>query len=285
MAPDVHRLLIGHMGCYAALPGLGVAADFARARGRPAVLLCLELPSLHVQPAAPGRADLTQVVAHALFGDAAAAAVVTPDGPGFEVADLIAVTDTTASAYMTWDVTDHGFRMGLSPRVPGVLARHVHGVVTGLLGRHGLEHGLHRRLGGPPWRATHPGCCRRPARPAGRRARHLPRGAPRLRQLLLGHRAAAAREAAAGTGTRRGCGDAGIRAGADAAGGTAARARISGGRRGSWLVWRSGSARRSAQADRTSGAVPCGRRRRGCDRMAAWSAWTSSCGSSRRSTG
>ena len=139
MAPDVHRLLIGHMGCYAALPGLGVAADFARARGRPAVLLCLELPSLHVQPAAPGRADLTQVVAHALFGDAAAAAVVTPDGPGFEVADLTAVTDTSASAYMTWDVTDHGFRMALSPRVPGVLARHVHGVVTGLLGRHGLE--------------------------------------------------------------------------------------------------------------------------------------------------
>jgi predicted naringenin-chalcone synthase len=138
MAPDVHRLLIGHMGCYAALPGIGAVADFARARGRPAVLLCLELPSLHVQPATPGRADLTQVVAHALFADAAAAAVVTPDGPGFEVADLTAVTDTTASSYMTWDVTDQGFRMALSPRVPGVLARHVRGVVTGLLGRHGL---------------------------------------------------------------------------------------------------------------------------------------------------
>ena len=52
---------------------------------------------------------------------------------------------------MTWDVTDHGFRMALSPRVPGVLARHVHGVVTGLLGRHGLEHGRHRA-----W-AVHPG--------------------------------------------------------------------------------------------------------------------------------
>ncbi len=138
MAPDVHRLLIGHMGCYAALPGIGAAADFARARGRPAVLLCLELPSLHVQPTATGRADLGQVVAHALFGDAAAAAVVTPGGPGFEVADLTAVTDTTASGYMTWDVTDRGFRMALSPRVPGALARHVHQAVTGLLGRHGL---------------------------------------------------------------------------------------------------------------------------------------------------
>ncbi len=139
MAPEVHRLLIGHMGCYAALPGLGAVADFAGARGRPAVLLCVELPSLHVQPAAPGRADLSQVVAHALFGDAAAAAVVTPGGPGLEIADLTAVTDTTASAYMTWDVTDHGFRMALSPRVPGVLARHVRPLITGLLDRHGLE--------------------------------------------------------------------------------------------------------------------------------------------------
>jgi predicted naringenin-chalcone synthase len=35
-------------------------------------------------------------------------------------------------------VTDLGFRMGLSPRVPDVLARHVLGVVTALLGRNGL---------------------------------------------------------------------------------------------------------------------------------------------------
>ena len=46
----VQRLFVGHMGCYAALPGLGAVADFVVARGRPAVLLCLELTSLHVQP-------------------------------------------------------------------------------------------------------------------------------------------------------------------------------------------------------------------------------------------
>jgi predicted naringenin-chalcone synthase len=85
------------------------------------------------------RADLAQVVAHALFADAAAAAVVMPGGPGLELTDLAAATDATASSYMTWDVTDHGFRMGLSPRVPSVLARHVQRVVTGMLGRHGLD--------------------------------------------------------------------------------------------------------------------------------------------------
>jgi predicted naringenin-chalcone synthase len=133
------RLFVGHMGCYAALPALGAAADFAAAHGRPAVVLCAELPSLHLQPRATGRPDLSQVTAHALFADAAAAAVLTPGGPGLELAGLATATDTSAASYMTWEVTETGFRMGLSPRVPSVLARHVHRVTTGLLAEHGLD--------------------------------------------------------------------------------------------------------------------------------------------------
>jgi predicted naringenin-chalcone synthase len=40
---------------------------------------------------------------------------------------------------MTWDVTDLGFRMGLSARVPDVLSRHVGGVVDELLAGAGLR--------------------------------------------------------------------------------------------------------------------------------------------------
>ena len=50
MTPAVQRLHIGHMGCYAAIPGLASTADAVAARGRTAVMLCLELTSLHVQP-------------------------------------------------------------------------------------------------------------------------------------------------------------------------------------------------------------------------------------------
>jgi len=46
MAADLLRVHIGHMGCYAALPGLGVAADYVAQHARPAALLCVELPSL-----------------------------------------------------------------------------------------------------------------------------------------------------------------------------------------------------------------------------------------------
>jgi alkylresorcinol/alkylpyrone synthase len=137
MPAGLQRLLVGHMGCYAALPGLAAVGDFVAARGRPAVLLCCELTSLHVQPA---QADLEQVVAHALFSDAAAAVVVEPGaGRGMRVAGVVARTDPSTADHMTWDVTDLGFRMGLSPRVPDVLSRHVGDVVDELLTGAGLR--------------------------------------------------------------------------------------------------------------------------------------------------
>ena len=136
LAPSAQRLFVGHMGCYAALPGLGTAADYVAVRGRPALLLCAELTSLHVQPPST---DPQQMVAHALFSDAAAAAVIVPGGPGFAVTDVASVTDATTADQMTWDVTDLGFRMGLSNKVPDILAGHVVPLVTGLLDRHGLS--------------------------------------------------------------------------------------------------------------------------------------------------
>ena len=158
LRPDVQRLHLGHMGCYAALPGLGAVSDFVVARGRPAVLLCLELTSLHLQPSTdtareghPTGEDLQQMVTHSLFSDAAAAVVVEPDASGFAVVDTVARTDTGTADHMTWDVTDLGFRMGLSPAVPAVLASHVRPVVEQLLARHDLTVG---QIGG--W-AVHPG--------------------------------------------------------------------------------------------------------------------------------
>ena len=137
MSPSVQRLFVGHMGCYAALPGLGAVSDFVTARGRPGLLLCAELTSLHVQPPA-ARTDIQQIVSHALFSDAAAAVVVTPSHhPGYAIREVAAITDTSTADHMTWEVTDLGFRMGLSPQVPAVLARHVRGLVEEVLARHG----------------------------------------------------------------------------------------------------------------------------------------------------
>jgi predicted naringenin-chalcone synthase len=126
---DARRVFVGHMGCYAALPGLGVAADYVALHGRPAALLCVELTSLHVQPPT---VDAQQVVAHALFSDGAAAVVLRSDGAGPRVVNVASLTDTTTADHMTWHVTDLGFRMGLSPNVPDVLSRYVGTLVRDL---------------------------------------------------------------------------------------------------------------------------------------------------------
>jgi len=148
MRADLRSLLIGHMGCHAALPGLGVVTDYVAVQQRPAVLLCVELTSLHLQPAEPLPSPLTpdaiqQMVVHALFGDAAAAVVMTPESVAgsLEVVDVTSLSDIATTDLMTWDVTDYGFRMGLSSLVPDVLGRHVGPAVDDLLSAHGLSRG------------------------------------------------------------------------------------------------------------------------------------------------
>ncbi|HKD98930.1 MAG TPA: 3-oxoacyl-[acyl-carrier-protein] synthase III C-terminal domain-containing protein [Micromonosporaceae bacterium] len=136
LPPDAGRLFVGHMGCYAALPGLSAVSDYVRTHDRPAALLCTELTSLHLQPPS---AEADQIVSHALFADAAAAAVVVPARDGYEVLDVASVTDATSADHMTWDVTDLGFRMSLSPQVPEVLKLHVADLVDKVLSRHGLS--------------------------------------------------------------------------------------------------------------------------------------------------
>jgi predicted naringenin-chalcone synthase len=146
MSPDLRSLLLGHMGCYASLPALGAVADYVSVHRRPALVLCLELTSLHLQPADLPAYALTpesvqQMIIHALFADAAAAVVVMPDdgSGGLEIVDVASVTDTTAADMMTWDIGEQGFRMGLSPDVPKVLGRHAAPAVRGLLEPHGLS--------------------------------------------------------------------------------------------------------------------------------------------------
>jgi predicted naringenin-chalcone synthase len=124
------------MGCYAALPALATLADAATARNKTGLLLCLELSSLHVQEESH---QVDQIIAHSLFGDAAAAVAVRPGGSGLEVVDLAATTDVESADLMTWDVTDRGFRMGLAQEIPKVLERHAGPLVGSLLARHDLS--------------------------------------------------------------------------------------------------------------------------------------------------
>lgn len=155
MRASTRRLVVGHMGCFAALPGLAACADFARCHPEPAILLNLELSSLHLQPP-PW--DTEQFVINSLFGDAAVAMVVentterpTNPRPAPLVLDLASHTAYEHEEHMAWEVGDAGFKMGLSAAVPDLIAACLPDLVTELLCPHGLT------PGSIDWWAVHPG--------------------------------------------------------------------------------------------------------------------------------
>ncbi|HKS69358.1 MAG TPA: type III polyketide synthase, partial [Ktedonobacterales bacterium] len=142
---DARRLVIGHMGCFGALAGLRACLAALRAEPRSgalAALLCVELTTLHFAPTL----DPEVLTACALFGDAAAALVLghpdaeaQDDTAGPQLIDTYCAADFAAAEQMTWTITDQGFVMGLSPRVPVVLRRAAPGVIERLLAPHGLR--------------------------------------------------------------------------------------------------------------------------------------------------
>jgi predicted naringenin-chalcone synthase len=135
---DVRRVNIGHMGCFGALVGLRQCLATTRAYpDATAAMLSVEVCSLHLAPSE----DPEIMTSSALFGDAAAALVMGHDetATGPEVIDTYCAADFASAEQMSWTITDQGFLMGLSPRVPVTLRRNIAGVIAGLLEPHGLR--------------------------------------------------------------------------------------------------------------------------------------------------
>lgn len=117
---DVERTLVGFMGCYAAVNALRLAHHFVRSEPEARVLVVnLELCTLHFQETT----ELERILSMLLFGDGAAAALVSGDREGLALEDFRAATiDDTADA-ITWRIGDQGFDMHLSGEVPGRIQR------------------------------------------------------------------------------------------------------------------------------------------------------------------
>jgi predicted naringenin-chalcone synthase len=156
MRSDLKRSTILGMGCYAALPGLQRVRDSVLAHpGRTALLLCVEICSLHFQS---DDDSIENAVCSALFGDGAAAVLIGVDDPpaGGGTLRPALVDFETACDYQTLDrmafhLTDHGFQMRLSAYVPKILSANIEAFVDGMLVRNGL-----RRVDVSVW-AAHPG--------------------------------------------------------------------------------------------------------------------------------
>ena len=125
LSPNIKRVPIFGLGCVAGAAGIARAADYVRAYpGQVAALLAVELCSLTIQ-----RDDLSiaNLISAALFGDGAAAVLVTGserEAEGPEILATRSVFYPHTEHVMGWDISEKGFRIVLSPEVPTMVDLH-----------------------------------------------------------------------------------------------------------------------------------------------------------------
>jgi predicted naringenin-chalcone synthase len=116
----VERTIVGFMGCAAAVPSLRLAHHIVHSNpaARVLVVTC-ELCTLHLQETA----NLETILSFLLFGDGAAAALVTAEPSGIAMEDFRAAVIPQSQGLITWQIGDQGFDMHLSGEVPGRIAQ------------------------------------------------------------------------------------------------------------------------------------------------------------------
>jgi predicted naringenin-chalcone synthase len=111
---DVERILVGFMGCYAAITALRTARHIVRSEPSARVLvITVELSTLHLQY----EQDLERLLAMLQFSDGAAAALVSADQRGFQLGSSFAICLPRSSELIRWSIGDTGFEMHLSGEV------------------------------------------------------------------------------------------------------------------------------------------------------------------------
>ncbi len=132
----IERLPIFGLGCAGGAVGLARAAAMARANpGALVLFLVVELCALSFR-----RDDFSKsnIVATALFGDGASAALLCSSGEGPEIVANGEYTWPDSLDVMGWDVADDGLRAIFSRDIPELVTSKLHDVVTAFLREHDL---------------------------------------------------------------------------------------------------------------------------------------------------
>ncbi len=144
---DIKRTPIFGVGCVGGALGLTRAADYVLAYpGHAAALLAVEVCSLTIQ-----RDDISaaNLISTGLFGDGAAAVIVTgsqrtanqaqsAEAAGPHIVACRSAFYPDSEDVMGWTISQDGFRIVLSPRLPEIIKRHLAGDVDAFLRSLGL---------------------------------------------------------------------------------------------------------------------------------------------------
>jgi len=118
MKESIERYAIHFMGCYAAFTGLKLADRICDSDPKAQVLLvAVELCTLHFQK----EYNEDNLLSNALFGDGAAAALVSKEPKGMKISDYQSNLYRKGENDMAWTIGDFGFEMKLSKYIPDLL--------------------------------------------------------------------------------------------------------------------------------------------------------------------
>ncbi|HZT50638.1 MAG TPA: 3-oxoacyl-[acyl-carrier-protein] synthase III C-terminal domain-containing protein [Stellaceae bacterium] len=136
---DVRRLPIFGLGCAGGVIGLARAGEAARAApGSYVLFLVVELCALAFRKDDVAKSN---IVATALFGDGAAAAVVSCRGEGLALGGSGEHTWPDSLDVMGWDVAEDGLKARFSRDIPALVLREMRAATAAFLARQGLTLG------------------------------------------------------------------------------------------------------------------------------------------------
>lgn len=118
---SVNRLSIHYMGCYAFVTALRQAKHICKSKLTAKVLVVsLELCTLHLQQ----NVSYDAIASAALFADGMAVALIGSEpkrSDDWYIGESFSALHEHSEDKMSWDITSHGFKMGLNQDVPDLI--------------------------------------------------------------------------------------------------------------------------------------------------------------------
>jgi alkylresorcinol/alkylpyrone synthase len=134
---DLRRLPVFGLGCAGGVLGLARAAELASAQpGRNVLLLVVELCALTFRR---GDNSKSNVIATALFGDGASAALISTEGDGLVLGSAGEHTWPGTLDIMGWHVEEDGLGVLFSRDIPALVRSQLRDAAAAFLARHGLS--------------------------------------------------------------------------------------------------------------------------------------------------
>jgi len=140
LSRNIKRIPIFGLGCVAGAAGISRAADYVRGfPNQAAAILSIELCSLTLQL---DDLSMAHLISAMLFGDGAAAAIVTGSDRGEAGPEILATKSVfypNTERVMGWDISEKGFRIVLSPEVPETVTKNLGKDVDAFLAEQNLS--------------------------------------------------------------------------------------------------------------------------------------------------